>query len=240
MKLFRTLKQIPFQVAVFCGVHWGLRENHNLNRRKLNENTQYRRGDFLRAYILYGGNMGDLLKQSAEAYKQLSLYRYRFLLGRKSQLYRFEISFPDECYWHLAGLHKMHVEAFKNRKKALYTILTGSFRSPASANPVLTGRWRGICSLQALIETNKIVFHYSGHEFSGSRICADYVLSNDEFMFFIADAAPVNIFEPNLNQLEQLKRCPRLTTLKIERVHIISGEIVEVFCSPSYHSEASQ
>lgn len=237
MKLFRTLKQIPFQVAVFCGVHWGLRENHNLNRRKPNENTQYRRGEVLRAYVLYGGNMCDLLMQSAEAYKQLSLYRYRFLLGRKSKLYRFEISFPDSCYWHLAGLHKMHMEAFKNRKKALYAVLTGAFRSPTSTNPILTGRWRGICSLQTLIESNKIVFHYSGHEFSGSRICADYVLSNSEFMFFIADAAPVSIFEPTFDQLQQLNRCPKLTTLKIEREHLISGEVIEIFRSPSYHGE---
>ena len=52
MKSFRALRQIPFQVAVFCSVHWGLRGNHNLNRFRPKENTQYERGDFLRACVL--------------------------------------------------------------------------------------------------------------------------------------------------------------------------------------------
>lgn len=180
--------------------------------------------------------MNDWLKQSAEAYCRLSSYRYAFLLGRKARLYSLEISFPTECYWHLAGLHKTRVEAFKNRKSALSAILSDDFDSSIGEDHPLSTRWRGICDLQELIESNRIVFHYRGHEFAGSRILADYVLSNDATMFFIADGVPVSVFDPTEDQRQKLGLCPKLTTLTITRENIHTGERIELFRSPSYRA----
>ena len=178
--------------------------------------------------------MGDLLKQSAEAYQELMMYRYHFLLGRKGQLYRVSVEFPEESFFHLAGLHKLRVEVFKNRKAALQAALSGNTAGASTNDPEVLTRWQSICRLKELIETNRIVFKYRSHEFKGSFIRAEYLLMDEETMFFMCDGYPVSIFGPTNNQRQQAQKCPRLVTLRIAREEIATGEMRELFVSSSY------
>ena len=180
--------------------------------------------------------MNELLKESAAAYLALSAYRYHFLLGKKGRQYALALAFPREAFWHLAGLHKTRVEAFKIRKHALEAALSGNIHAEkiSDADGALRARWRCICALQAMIESNACVFKYRGHEFKGSSIRAEYLLTNRQIMFFVDDSMPVSIFEPTAGQLVSAQNCPGLTTLQIEREIIASGERTVIYRSASY------
>ena len=184
--------------------------------------------------------MIDLLKQCAEAYKQLSAYRYVFTLGRKNRAYTLIIEFPESSFWHLSGLHKTRIAAVKIKKHALQAVLDGDVSVSPTENPDITSRWQGICGLQTLLESNSAVFRYRGHEFYGSYIRADYLISDQQTMFFVDGDSPVSIFTPTKNQLEQMKKCPKFTTLKIERETIASKEKQIIFISPSYNENSEE
>lgn len=85
-----------------------------------------------------------------------------------------------------------------------------------------------------MIELNACVFKYRGHEFKGSSIRAEYLLTNRQIMFFVNDSMPVSIFEPTAQQLVSAQNCPGLTTLQIEREIIASGERTVIYRSASY------
>lgn len=178
--------------------------------------------------------MNDLLKQCALAYQELMTFRYHFVLGRKGVQYHLMIEFPEECFRHLAGLHKTGVEAFKMKKNVLQAVLSGKVCGNAITDATLGARWTGICNLKTLIESNSAVFRYRQHEFKGSDIQAEYLLTDMMTMFFIDGNCPVSIFVPTANQLEQVRRCPRLTTLQIVRERIGTGETCIVYESPTY------
>ena len=180
--------------------------------------------------------MNELLKQSAAAYLALSAYRYHFLLGKKGRQYALALAFPREAFWHLAGLHKTRVEAFKIRKHALEAALSGNIHAEkiSDADGALRARWRCICALQEMIELNACVCKYRSHEFKGSASRAEYLLTNRQIMFFVDDSMPVSIFEPTAGQLVSAQNCPGLTTLQIEREIIASGERTVIYRSASY------
>ena len=178
--------------------------------------------------------MTDLLKQSAEAYKRLSVYRYTFTLGRRGKTYTLILEFPEASFWHLSGLHRTRTEAVKVKKNALQAVLNGEVTVSPTENPDIISRWQGICDLQMLLESNNAVFKYRGHEFYGSYIRAEYLISDQQTMFFIDGDSPVSIFSPTPDQLVQMRNCPKLTTLKIERETIASGEKQTLYVSPSY------
>ena len=178
--------------------------------------------------------MSDLLKQSAEAYQRLSAFRYKFLLGRKGQSYELTIEFPASAFWHLAGLHKLRIEAIQIKKHALQAVLEGKVKPVQTVNPDILTRWQGICNLQELIESNNAVFRYRKHEFYGSNIRAEYLMTDLHTMFFIDENNPVSIFTPTSDQIQQVNKCPKLSTLKIVREKIATGESSLLYISPSY------
>jgi hypothetical protein len=64
-------------------------------------------GRFLSHPSAYDGeNMCDILRQSAEAYRKLSLYAYTIIGGRKGKQITVEIRFPADAYHHLAGFQE--------------------------------------------------------------------------------------------------------------------------------------
>ena len=182
--------------------------------------------------------MSDLLKQSALAYKGLTAYRYHFTLGRKGQLRHISIHFPEVAYHHLAGFHRAGIAALSNKKKSLQTVLAErvSHAQFIKAGAVLEDRWTGICRLQEIIESNRMVFHYRGHEQPGSMIQGDYLMTHEGIAFFIANETPESIFVPRDRRYEQ--GCPRFTTLQICREEIVTGGIVYLYQSPTYHDGA--
>ena len=52
----------------------------------------------------------DLLQQSAQAWKEITEYRYLFTYGYKNQLYPINLTFSLEDYPHLAGFQTNKAE----------------------------------------------------------------------------------------------------------------------------------
>lgn len=178
--------------------------------------------------------MDDLLKQSAKAYSALMPYRYHFTLGHKGRITPLVIEFPVEAYHHLAGFHKIGFAQLNNKRKALSAILSGvvTAEQVARAGYCLVDRWQGICHLQAMLEENKAVFRYRGHERADSNIVADYLLVDVQTIFFVAADHPASIFGQKGQNYE--RNCPKLTTLLIEREEVSSGIRTELYRAKSY------
>ena len=186
------------------------------------------------AFLLMEGAVDDLLKQSALAYRALLPYRYHFALGWKGQLSHISICFPECAYHHLAGFHKVGIEALQNKKWALRTIISGSVTHVhfQGAGAALEDRWEGICRLKDIIENNRGVFRYRKHEQPGSSIKGDYLMMDETTAFFIVEDTPESIFSHRGRHFG--KGCPRMTTLQIVREEVASGERELIFQASSF------
>ena len=60
----------------------------------------------------------DLLQQSAQAWKEITEYRYLFTYGYKKQLYPINLAFSLEDYPHLAGFQYMKDISLPNYSSA--------------------------------------------------------------------------------------------------------------------------
>ena len=133
------------------------------------------------------------LVKAAEAYRELSNFRYTFLLGAKGRSETMTIEFPETSFYHLAGLHKIGLERSRNRKHALEYILSGDMPLLKEVSDEILVRWKAITELKFLIENNQLVFRYKRHEFKGSNIVADYLMSDEQYMFFVGGSVPVSM-----------------------------------------------
>ena len=178
--------------------------------------------------------MDDLLYQSALAYRALMAYRYTFTLGFKGKLYTLCLAFPRQAYHHLAGLHKTGIAQLRNKNKALDLILSRQItaRQLGASGVLLEDRWKGICRLQHMLEQNEAVFRYRGHEHPGSIIQADYLISDNETLFFINGESPASIFGQKRQGYEI--GCPCMKVLMIEREAVDTGESTILFRSKNY------
>lgn len=178
--------------------------------------------------------MEDLLMMSALAYKELLPYRYHFKLGFKRKLREIHLCFPQDAYHHLAGFHKVGFAQLKNRKSALDFVLAGGVTQAQfeAGGYSLEDRWLGISRLKKMIETNRMVFYYRGHETIGSSIRADYLMVDEQTTFFIIDHVPQSIFAHQDGRYET--GCPRYVTLQIEREDTQTGRQTLIYRSESF------
>lgn len=81
----------------------------------------------------------DLLQQSAQAWKEITEYRYLFTYGYKKQLYPINLTFSLEDYPHLAGFQYMKDLSLPNYSSAKIAdrILEGKSASPESQRKFL-------------------------------------------------------------------------------------------------------
>lgn len=177
------------------------------------------------------------LKETATAYKELIRYQYVFLLSHKGKAETLTISFPKEAFHHLAGLHKKQLERTKNKKHILDSILEDGIPDQIAVTDEILDRWECICNLKEMIESNRLVFRLIKHMLPGSRIEADYVLSDNIHLFFVNDGIPVSVFTAWGDKLKNVSRCLRLTTLKIERRDMENETLETVYISDRYRPE---
>lgn len=171
--------------------------------------------------------------RSAQAYQALMPYRYLFSLGFKGKLQVVTVEFPQDGFYHLAGFHKAGL-SLASRKQALTEVLQGALTAArfSAGGYAPADRWTAICGLQEMIEANRAVFRYRGHEQQWSRIEADYLLAAEDAFLFIDDGKPVSIFGRSERAYEL--GCPKLKTLMIRRETIATGCMETVFRSPSF------
>ena len=178
--------------------------------------------------------MSDLLRQSALAYKELMPYRYIFTLGLRNKSYTVRLGFPENAFYHLSGLHKMGIAALKRDKAPLQKILEGKVTQEMvrKAGVDIEDRWIGICRLKNMLENNQIVFQYRSNHHRGSIIKAEYLIYDEETLFFIHGESPASIFGQKHQGYEA--GCPRMTVLRIQKEKTETGEIEEIYRYKNY------
>jgi len=189
-------------------------------------------GNFHALRIICKGcsDMCDVLKKAALAYERLAQYEYQITCGRKGHLLTVVLSFPESAFHHLAGFQYARLEKLKEQKSALQVILSEqvSAQSLSESGFKHWDRLEGIIALQENLEQNRFVFRYREHECPFSKIQADYLLTWEDVVFFIANQSPVSIFRNVLNT-EYEKRCPKFTVLKIERISKSTQEVLALY-----------
>lgn len=168
--------------------------------------------------------MCDLLKKSALAYKELSVYEYTLICGRKGVQTQIAIRFPDDAYHHLAGFQYSRLSALKERKNALNTVLSGgvSYAQLVASGFQHSDRLESLILLRERLETNRFVFRYNPSNHPYSKIKADYLMLFDDIVFFTEGLIPVSIFKNTTVNYQQ--GCPQLTVLQIRRKHLETEE----------------
>lgn len=236
MSLSRAVKQVSFRDAVPCRAHVGLRDNHNADRLSPKENAQFGHGAF-RAHSITEDEMvaaDNLLYSAATAYKELQRYEYTFLLGHKGNCESLTIDFPSDTFHHLAGLHKIGYPRILKRKYALDHILDSSSALAKEDETRIESRLQGIVRLREMIESNALIVRTQHGYLKGSSIPASHIFENESYLAFVDGDRFISIFPPREDQIKNVRRCIRCTTLQITRSAKDGSGITVVYKNPAY------
>lgn len=184
----------------------------------------------------------DILFQAAEAWMELTQYRYLFTYGYKKKLNTITLVFTPSDFHHAAGFQYMKdISALRYSPGKLLlkildgTIDTASFLCAAQFENCVLPRLHAILRLKASLDSEFTLFKFTpqyGHLYT--NIKADYLISSHvdhtDFIFIIkSDSNSVSteytccsIFEEGSRNFEE-KQSPR-TLLKKERIHIASNQ----------------
>ena len=159
----------------------------------------------------------DLLQQSAQAWKEITEYRYLFTYGYKKQLHPINLTFSLEDYPHLAGFQYM-----KDLKAAQY-------------EEMIKPRLEALVHLKESLDNKFNLYSYMPRMYPFiTGIKADYLISShfsvDNFIFIIkanaqgelkCDFLCCSIFEKGDRDYETNQKAR--TLMKKERIHIPSN-----------------
>lgn len=184
----------------------------------------------------------DLLQQSAQAWKEITEYRYLFTYGYKKQLYPINLTFSLEDYPHLAGFQYMKDISLPNYSSAKVAdrilegkILFEKVQEAAQYEDMIKPRLEALVHLKESLDNEFNLYSYTPRMYPFiTGIKADYLISShfsvDNFIFIIkansqgelkCDFLCCSIFEKGDRDYETNQR-PR-TLMKKERIHIPSS-----------------
>lgn len=184
----------------------------------------------------------DILFQAAEAWMDLTQYRYIFTYGYKNKLYTITLGFTPSDFPHLAGFQYMKDIAAprfspnKLLKKILDgTVDTAPFLRAAQFENDVVPRLHAIMRLKESLDSEFTLFKYMSQFYSFcTNIKANYLISshidNTDFIFIInsqngsaaIEYTCCSIFEKTRRNFEEGQR--ERTLLKKERVHISTNQ----------------
>ena len=166
----------------------------------------------------------DLLQQSAQAWKEITEYRYLFTYGYKKQLHPINLTFSLEDYPHLAGFQYMKDLSLPNYSSAKIAdrilegkILFEKVQKAALYEEMIKPRLEALVHLKESLD-NKADYLISSH------------FSVDNFIFIIkanaqgelkCDFLCCSIFEKGDRDYETNQKAR--TLMKKERIHIPSN-----------------
>lgn len=185
----------------------------------------------------------NILFQAAEAWMNLTKYRYIFTYGYKNTLHTITLVFAPSDFPHLAGFHYMKdisVNPRFSHKKLLQKILDGTvdttpFLHAAQFESSVVPRLHALIRLKESLDNDFNLFQYMPQFYPFfTNIKADYLISSHiedtDYIFIISShdgSASVeytccSIFEKNKRDYEEGQR--ERILLKKERVHIPSNQ----------------
>jgi hypothetical protein len=184
----------------------------------------------------------DLLQQSAQAWKEITEYRYLFTYGYKKQLYPINLTFSLEDYPHLAGFQYMKDISLPNYSSAKIAdrilegkILFEKVQEAAQYEDMIKPRLKALVHIKESLDNEFNLYSYMPRMYPFiTGITADYLISShfsvDNFIFIIkanaqgelkCDFLCCSIFEKSDRDYETNQRSR--TLLKKERIHIPSN-----------------
>ena len=184
----------------------------------------------------------DLLQQSAQAWKEITEYRYLFTYGYKKQLYPINLTFSLEDYPHLAGFQYMKDLSLPNYSSAKIAdrilegkILFEKVQKAAQYEEMIKPRLEALVRLKESLDNEFNLYSYMPRKYPFiTSIKADYLISShfsvDNFIFIIkanaqgelkCDFLCCSIFEKGDRDYETNQKAR--TLMKKERIHIPSN-----------------
>ena len=139
----------------------------------------------------------DLLQQSAQAWKEITEYRYLFTYGYKKQLYPINLTFSLEDYPHLAGFQYMKDISLPNYSSAKIAdrilegkILFEKVQKAAQYEEMIKPRLEALVHLKESLDNKFNLYSYMPRMYPFiTGIKADYLISShfsvDNFIFII-------------------------------------------------------
>ncbi|MBQ9921443.1 MAG: hypothetical protein IJO52_04590 [Clostridia bacterium] len=136
----------------------------------------------------------DKLQKRAWAFKNLSDYEYKIVLGRKGKKTEFTIDFEKTDFPHLIGLHKLTDVLSGNiaTERLFDECLSGKLSYEAILKSVffqkIENRFEYFDKLEELLDSNNIIFKCNTSNMSSfSKIIADFELKNiyENLIFYL-------------------------------------------------------
>ncbi len=138
-----------------------------------------------RSFFFLGETMSDIL-EAARAFTNLLDIEYQLVLGRKNKIIPISITFNENNFFHLAGLHYLTDRTkilFGDRaillQKILSNIITINQISSSRCYYEIKERIDYLIYLEQILDDNKTVFKYNPHLEIFSAIQAEFLMKNE-------------------------------------------------------------
>lgn len=189
----------------------------------------------------------DLLLQRALDFEKITHYKYKYTMGRKGQLYIFEIDFRPPDFHHLIGLKKLtDIEAVNDDRESVFNnILNGTITYDtiiqSSFFEEISERFYSFENFTKIFNDENTTYKYT-QDLRYSQIPADYLFTNDTYgsllYVFVKQRDDEDLFCCNsffpFKSFEYERGQTKLTMLKVERINLDTNEIQVVFQNPVY------
>lgn len=128
--------------------------------------------------------MADLLYQAALEYKKLKNVIYKIVVGRKGHSYTMMLHFPEESFFHLAGLQHLTDITFPstNKERIYKEILNGKITIDDIKKSIFYEKWfieerlANLYMLQEMFDSNSVIYLIHSKKYvMYTRIKADYL-----------------------------------------------------------------
>jgi len=184
----------------------------------------------------------DFIQKCALAFRELLIYEYHFVIGRKGETKEFYLSFNKTDFHHLLGLHKLKDIAqiqHGARDRIFDQIIAGNISmkliEKSAYYEQMKGRIIPMLGLEKMLDDNQMIFRYNEKVHKFSLIKADYLLEGE------SNSIPAYLFLGKRNNDEKEQMCrtffkigdkdytqgqPCYTLLKKEKKNLLTGEVV--------------
>ncbi len=133
-------------------------------------------------------SMTDLLFSCANNFQKLFNVSYDLCLGRKGKLHNIHLTFAQDQFFHLSGLHKLDDLPWLKRVKReriFEDILCGHLTIETLAKSLhysdIENRLKYLNCLESFLDSDRLVYRYDPRFHNHSKIQADYLLQNELF-----------------------------------------------------------
>lgn len=188
----------------------------------------------------------DHLQQAAIAFQKLLPVEYRIVLGRKGSAFELHITFQEDNFFHLSGLHKItssHIRRL-TATKFFNSVLSGKISDSATNNytsaPDILERIKVLAQLEKLLDGEQTMFFkYDANKVPFSKISASYLAKGviDDaqvvFSFFVKQPSnevdKVNCYVNSIFPLTRYdfsERQTKYTVLLKEKINIAGSMIL--------------